>query len=272
MKNKVRLFVLKESEEEEEPLSLEEKMHLTIRKEATALKGAHTIYFIIFVIAVVLTVNAWDNSIILEGELTEEVLTLLRDNTDTNKYASLVLLVIAGGLVIVVWFYSKKERKKFDELADGFIRKSYLINFETAVPTGSTKVEKILNEAIKVFPELKETQKAAEKKGKKIHYEINKETGDTAYDLTLKTKSGQYFLVKFMEKETYDDLKNIVKNTNKKFGKDKVFRLLMVGKDDNFDNIFQDYGFEESMNNLKRKFKLDLIVESDKGYSMVWID
>jgi len=272
MKNKVRLFVLKESEEEEEPLSLEQKMHLKIRKEAAANKGAHSIFFIIFAILVVLTLNAWDNSLFLEGELTEEVLVRLQENTDVNKFASLGLMVFVGGLGIAVWIYSKKEIKEYNELADGFIRKSYLINFETAVPKGSTKVEKILNEAIKVFPELKETQKAAEKKGKKIHYEINKETGDTAYDLTLITKSGQYFLVKFMEKETYDDLKNIVKNTNKKFGKDKVFRLLMVGKDDNFDNIFQDYGFEESMNNLKRKFKLDLIVESDKGYSMVWID
>jgi len=271
MKNKARLFVLKESVEEEEPLSLEEKMHLKIRQEAAANKGAHSIFFIIFAASVILTINAWDNSLILEGELTEEILTLLRDNTDVNKYVSLALMVLVGGLVIVVWFYSKKEIKEYNELSDGFIRKSYLINFETAVPTGSTKVEKILNEAIKVFPELKETQKEAEKKGKKIHYEINKEIGDTVYDLSLKTKSGQYFLVKFIEKETYEDLENIVKNTNKKF-KDKVFRFLLVGKFESFSGIFQDYGFDGRMDDLKRKFKLDIISESDKGYSMDWID
>ena len=67
-----------------------------------------------------------------------------------------------------------------------------------------------------------------------------------------------------------DELKDIVTNTTQIARKTKLFRLLCISK--NFDNVFQDYDFVERVNSLSRLFKLDLIEEGEKGYSMSWID
>ena len=257
-------------EPEEETLSLEEKMHLTILEKSKSAKGEYGFWALIFLLLFAISFLAWINSNLLDVEINDEILALLQENNDNIMYISLGLFVFFSGLIFVGMIYSQREAKKLNKLVDGFIRKSYFINFETAIPKGANKVEKILNEAIKVFPELKETKREAEKKGKKLHYEINKEIGDFVYDLSLKTKSGEFFLVKFFETETFDELEKIVKNTNKAFKKHKVFRLIYVAKD--FQNVFQDYGFEDRMNSLSRSFKLDLIEEQDEGYSMVWID
>lgn len=270
MKNSICLIVQKATEEE--PLSLEERMHLLIREKSELLSGGNMIVFLIFILLpILLVIVSGNNSLILEQELTEESLEELRENTNIIMYVSLGLFAFFGIIALIEKITSKKQKKKYNELIDGFIRKSYLINFETAIPKGANKVEKILNEAIKVFPELKETKREAEKKGNKLHYEINRKISNSVYDLSLKTKSDGFFLVKFLEEQTYEELEKIVKNTNSYFKDDrKVFRLICVGTD--FQNVFQDYGFEERMNNLRRKFKLDLIEELDKGYSVVWID
>ena len=260
--------MLKESEEEH--LTLEERMHLQIRDRARTLKKSNSVSVIIFLLIIFVTILAWDNATYLEDGLTEEEKIFLIEDTDTLKYLALILLVIVGGLIVFETINGKKQRKILEELVDGFIRKSYLINFETAVPKGSTRVEKILNVALKVFPELKETEKKAKQKGKQIHYELNKEVGDFVYELSLKTKSGELFLVIFLEEQTFEELEAIVKNTNKKFEKNKIFRLICVGTD--FTQVFTDHSVEEIMDDLSRSFKLDMIEEHEKGYFMTWID
>ena len=270
MKNPVRLIVQKATEEE--PLSLEERMHLIIREKSKPLSGGNLFLFLIFILLPsVLVITSWSNSVILELELTEELQEELRENTNVIMYVSLGLFAFFGISLLIDKITSKKGVKEYNELIDGFIRKSYLINFETAIPKGANKVEKILNEAIKVFPELKETKREAEKKGDKLHYEINRKFDDSVYDLSLETKSDGFFLIKFIEEQSFEELEKIVKNTNSYFKDNrKVFRLICVGTD--FESIIQDHSVEERMDNLQRKFKLDLILEYDKGYSMVWID
>jgi len=260
--------VLKESEEE--PLTLEERMHLQIRDHARTLKKSNSVFGLIFFISILITIMALDNAAYLEDGLTEEEEISLIADAESLIYLAVMLLVILSGLLVFGWIYGKKQGKKLEELVDGFIRKSYLINFETAVPKGSTRVEKILNVALKVFPELKETEKKAKQKGKQMHYELNKEVGDFVYELSLKTKSDELFLVIFLEEQSFDELKAIVKNTNKKFGKNKIFRLICVGTD--FTQVFTDHSAEEIMDDLSRSFKLDMIEEHEKGYFMAWID
>ena len=269
MKKQSRLIMSVESEEE--PLSLEDKMHLMIREQSKSAQ-ANWFWALVFVLIFAIVSISSINSSLLGVEINDEILSELQENSDAVMYIAMVLFGIFGLILIVDKISSKNEKKKYNELIDGFIRKSYLLNFETAIPKGTSRVDKILNEALKVFPELKETKREAEKKDKKMHYELNKEFGDVTYDLSLKTKSGEFFLVKFVEDEvTFDELQSVVKNTNKIFKNNLVvFRLLCVGKD--FQQFFQDYGIEERMNSLTRSFKLDLIDEYEKGYTMAWID
>ena len=143
---------------EEEPLSLEEKMHLIIREQSKPDKVTWfwgLIFLLLFLIAFV----SWINSSLLDQEINAEILSELRENSDMAMYVAIGLFGIFGLLFIADKISSKKEIKKLNELVDGFIRKSYLLNFETAIPKGTSRVDKILNEALKVFPELKEDGK-----------------------------------------------------------------------------------------------------------------
>jgi len=181
--------------------------------------------------------------------------------------------LISVGIVVIalIWFGSRGRKiwSELDDLQQQKIRQSYFLTFETIVPKGDTPTKRIFYMISKVFPEIKEAVKKAEKKPKNFQYEVDKKIEGAVYDLKQNTDEG-ILLVKFMEKQTYDELIDIVKKANKIAKKTKVFRLLCIGKD--FSNVFQDYGFEGRMDELNRKFKLDLIEEDEKGFSLGWID
>jgi len=195
------------------------------------------------------------------------------DNTIFYKIENVfygTLISVAIAVITIIWF-GLRGRKIWSELEDlqqQKIRQSYFLIFETNVPKGDTPTERIFYMINKVFPEVKEAIKKAEKKPKKFQYETDKKIEGAVYDLKQNTDEG-ILLVKFMEKQTFDELKDIVKKANKIAKKTKVFRLLCIG---NFSNVFQDYGFEGRMDELNRKFKLDLIEEDEKGFSLGWID
>jgi len=88
--------VLKESEEE--PLTLEERMHLQIRDQARTLKKSNSIFLIIFFLSFLITLYAWGNATYFEDGLTEEEEILLIEDTDDLKYLAVILLVIVCGL------------------------------------------------------------------------------------------------------------------------------------------------------------------------------
>lgn len=88
---------------------------------------------------------------------------------------------------------------------------------------------------------------------------------------------GGYFIVKdFKDKiVTTDDLKDLVKIISSKF-KNKyrrtdVFRCICVAK--NYDQSFFDReSLELQMTQqLKTKFPIDLVVEENIGYSVLWV-
>lgn len=257
---------------EEEDFSLEDRMRLSLNK----FKKLFT-YTLIIVLAI----------FFFSGYALVEIITIdeylrgldfdfpkIGDDTVFYKVENVLYgTVISMGIVVcaMTWLAlrGRKIWKELSELQKQKIRQSYFLTFETTVPKGDTPTERIFYMISKVFPEIKEAIKKAEKKPKKFQYEVDKKIKGTVYDLIQNTDEGM-LLVKFMEKQTYDELINIVKKANKIAEKVKVFRLLCIGKD--FENVFQDYGFVKRMDDLRRKFKLDLILEDKKGYSMVWID
>jgi uncharacterized protein YnzC (UPF0291/DUF896 family) len=83
-------------------------------------------------------------------------------------YGNGVVIALLSFLFIWVTYRGKAHTKEFESIERQFIRQSYLVNFETSVPEGETRVEKILNEAIHVFPPLKEIQRKAKLKQSKI--------------------------------------------------------------------------------------------------------
>ena len=183
-------------------------------------------------------------------------------------YGNGIVIALLSFLFVWVTYRGKAHTQEFESIERQFIRQSYLVNFETSVPEGETRVEKILNEAIHVFPALKEIQRKAKSAQSKIPYKIDQKiNGETIHGI-VSTKKGD-FIVKFYDKSVNEsDLKNLVQLLSK--SRDKIFRVLCVAKD--YDESLQSNKLVEIMDNLPKYFKLDLIFEEEHGYSMLWID
>ena len=183
-------------------------------------------------------------------------------------YGNGVVIGLLSFLFIWVTYRGKAHTQEFESIERQFIRQSYLVNFETSVPEGETRVEKILNEAIHVFPTLKEVQRKAKLKQTKIPYKLDQKFNGETIDGIVSTKKGD-FIVKFFDKTVSEsDLKNLVKILSK--SRDKIFRVLCVAKD--YDEDLQSNKLVGIMDKIPKYFKLDLIFEEEHGYSMLWID
>ncbi len=183
-------------------------------------------------------------------------------------YGNGVVIGLLSFLFIWVTYRGKAHTLEFESIEQQFIRQSYLVNFETSVPEGTTRVEKILNEAIHVFPALKEVQRKAKLKQTKIPYKLGQKYSGETIDGIVSTKKGD-FIVKFYDKTVSEsDLKNLVTILSK--SRDKIFRVLCVAKD--YEEDLQSNKLVGIMDNIPKYFKLDLIFEEEHGYSMLWID
>jgi len=183
-------------------------------------------------------------------------------------YGNGVVIALLSFLFVWVTYRGKTHTQEFESIERQFIRQSYLVNFETSVPEGDTRVEKILNQAIHVFPNLKEIQRKAKLKQTKIPYKINQKINGDTIDGIVSTKKGD-FIVKFYDKSVSEsDLKNLAKILSK--SRDKIFRVLCVAKD--YDEELQSNKLVDIMDKIPKYFKLDLIFEEEHGYSMLWID
>jgi len=183
-------------------------------------------------------------------------------------YGNGVVIGLLSFLFIWVTYRGKAHTQEFESIERQFIRQSYLVNFETSVPEGETRVEKILNEAIHVFPTLKEVQRKAKLKQTKIPYKLDQKFNGETIDGIVSTKKGD-FIVKFFDKTVSEsDLKNLIKILSK--SRDKIFRVLCVAKD--YDEDLQSIKLVGIMDKIPKYFKLDLIFEEEHGYSMLWID
>ncbi len=183
-------------------------------------------------------------------------------------YGNGVVIGLLSFLFIWVTYRGKAHTEEFESIERQFIRQSYLVNFETSVPEGETRIEKILNEAIHVFPTLKEVQRKAKLKQTKIPYKLNQKFNGETIDGIVSTKKGD-FIVKFYDKTVSEsDLKNLIKILSK--SRAKIFRVLCVAKD--YDEDLQSNKLVEIMDKIPKYFKLDLIFEEEHGYSMLWID
>ena len=183
-------------------------------------------------------------------------------------YGNGVVIGLLSFLFIWVTYRGKAHTEEFESIERQFIRQSYLVNFETSVPEGETRVEKILNEAIHVFPTLKEVQRKAKLKQTKIPYKLAQKFNGETIDGIVSTKKGD-FIVKFYDKTVSEsDLKNLIKTLSK--SRDKIFRVLCVAKD--YDEDLQSNKLVGIIDKIPKYFKLDLIFEEEHGYSMLWID
>lgn len=193
-----------------------------------------------------------------------------------NLFSTQVWLMGGNGIVIglltflFLWVTKRgnDHKKEFESIEGQFIRQTYLVNFETSIPEGQNRVEKILNQAIHVFPTLKDVQRKSKEKQTKIPYKIDQHANGLALDAVVATNKGE-FIVKFYKKTvSFSDIQELVNTLIK--SRDRIFRVLCVAKD--YDEEIQSNKLVDIMDKMPKYFKLDLIFEEENGYSMLWID
>lgn len=173
-----------------------------------------------------------------------------------------------GGLGLWLLIRGRKIKKKLDTIMSNYIRQAYLVNFETVMPKGKTKQQKFFNIALTVFPELKEKYDMTRKKGKKYEYDKKKKIGKYYFDLLFDTSEGKTGVM-FFESLTFEELKKFIDNVKTHFDHEGD-RIICVSK--KYDEFFETKEFEDRLNKKNRQFNLDLILEEELGYSILWID
>ena len=194
--------------------------------------------------------------------------------------------IIFYKLIYTSIWKGKKLQKQLSEIQNNFIRKSYLTNFELVEPEivikeSDEKLEKFVNHLSMVFPDIDRVNSKRIRKKKKAeqYFQHNRKLHWLKkYYFSVNTPLGWYVAQSFENKVTIEDIKKIIRKlslekTFTKFGIVgvlKVQRIIILGKE--FDESVSEDNIVIAMNELKREFKIDIILETEYGYSTIWID
>lgn len=190
-------------------------------------------------------------------------------------YSTQVWLMASNGVVIgllsflFLWITFRGQAYKQDlkSIEGQLIRQSYLVNFETSIPEGDNRVDKILNHSCLVFPELQILLRRAKSNNKKLPAKLDQKIRNDTVDIIMSTRKGD-FIVKFFDSVSFSTLEQFTDNLSKS-GK-AVFRVLCVSK--NYDDELQSPQLTSLIKKLNLDFNMDLIFEDEQGYSMLWIN
>ena len=194
--------------------------------------------------------------------------------------------------VVIAWlFYTtiikgKKLQKHLINFQSNLIKRSYLTNFELVEPEiiiqgGDPKLEKFVNHLSLVFTDINKKNKKRLKKGKTVEqfwvWKRRRISAWRDYFFAINTVVSVYVAQSFENKVTVEDVKIVIKKIHLEkalarlpFGGVVPYRVIILGKE--FDDSFSNDNILITMNELKRKFKIDIILETEYGYSTIWID
>ncbi|HET8720232.1 MAG TPA: hypothetical protein VFM64_04480, partial [Candidatus Nitrosotenuis sp.] len=114
-------------------------------------------------------------------------------------YVTQTWLMASNGLVIgllsflFLWitYRGNSYKKELKEIENQLIRQSYLVNFETTIPEGETRADKILHHSSLVFPELQYLLRKSKSKNK-LPYKTNQAIRNDTVDILVPTKKGDF--------------------------------------------------------------------------------
>ena len=228
----------------------------------------------------------------LTYSIPDEAFTFLIHLDGAFIYSMMGMVLSTGIPILIAWlFYTtiikgKILQKNLINFQSDLIRKSYLTNFELVEPEiiiqgGDPKLEKFVNHLSLVFTEINKKNKKRLKKGKPAEqfwtWKRRRISAYKDYFFMISTVAGSYVAQSYENKVTVDDVKTVIKKIHfeknvflNPFGTNTSYRIIILGKE--FDSSFDDENIIQTMNELKRKFKIDIILETEYGYSTVWID
>ena len=163
-----------------------------------------------------------------------------------------VLVLTFFSMFIIYTFPNLRHQSRLlKDWSRDYLQQSYIVVFETTMPTGNTTGEKILNMATAVFPELtgatytptfwrgplryivlySKSKLEKVKKHKTIPKTLNYKINSYLLDLVLETKDGLLIVKDFKDKVvTLNDLKQLERLIDSHFKKEVIFRIIVVAK------------------------------------------
>jgi hypothetical protein len=212
---------------------------------------------------------------------------------DDSLFFLVASVIIILPFLIFMIVRSKRFYNELNTWNEEYLQSSYTLIFDTTIPKGNTTGEKVLSLAGLIFPQLRADyfdyyyvanfmkaffkRKFTKSWKEKTQASLNYRVGQKYYlDVALRTLEG-YFIVKDFGDNvvTVDNLKELIMTISNKF-RDKywrlnVFRIIVVARD--YDQPFLNReSLEQIINSeLKAKFKIDLIVQEEFGYSVLWV-
>ena len=187
---------------------------------------------------------------------------------------------------------SKRFYNELNTWNEEYLQSSYTLIFDTTVPKGNTTGEKVLSLASLIFPQLRADyfdyyyvanfakaffkRKFIKSWKDKIQASLNYRIGQEYYlDVALKTLEG-YFIVKDFGDSilSVENLKELIKIISREFRNKHrqldVFRVIVVAKD--YDQPFLNReSLEQIMKGELSKIDIDLIVQEQVGYTVLWV-
>jgi len=191
---------------------------------------------------------------------------------------SAIWVVIIFGFNLYWAITKRKTHRDLLQIHSSFIHRSYVTMFEFVRPEGETKVDKLFNHLSLVFPEVEKFKKRLDKKQKKF----SEREESLLYPKTEKmdtwdfiTVTGMFLLVIFKTTVKWEDVEKMIKVNNRDQNVEKliggnIMRIIYLA--DEYDSFFDTDDFISKMEETKRNFKIDLILENNLGYSTIWID
>jgi hypothetical protein len=210
-----------------------------------------------------------------------ELIAVVSDNLDNIRYIAGIFTAIFGFFLLMTLWKGRKLSNEIDDWEKTYLEQQYVLTFETTTPTGSTKGEKVFNMAQIVFPELRQ------KDGKAALWQGNI-TGKENYNfdcfqITNESPS-KLFVVKYFDKNEKVDSKNLqelvqvvleskksspINDKISNLDRMKIFRIVCVAQEYDKD-LLDDLKREEIMKNIS-EYPVDLILEKDESYSVLWV-
>jgi len=178
-----------------------------------------------------------------------------------------IYAVLAVGGIFAYRF--ELRQRELAAIFDDYSRHNYFFSIQTLQPEGKSRTEKFLSIAQAVFPSINLAVKKSKEGDEK--WKIPQETYDgCTFDMAIDTKDGIFLLKHFDKIVKFSDVEKMLEDVRNSLGRKKILRIVCLASE--YDQIFLDDNFDEKMNKLERKEKLDLFLERENGYSTIWID
>lgn len=193
------------------------------------------------------------------SQLSELVTLLYSDYTQTLVYISLIILLLMALSYTI--FKTSINKRKLQDIEREYIHRVYNMAFSQI--DANIGHEELFTKIFMNFPEVKEKMSKTNGQFSKT---VNDYDDGYVMDLITDTKEGKIIGKYFQKSVELKDIEELMKNSLKY---PKISRIVCISNTYNLN--LDNSESEDKLLHLTKKIKLDLILQKDSGYYIIWM-